>query len=84
MFSLASHVNKAICNVLQALTNNDEDRYGMGSTNRSRELAVRATYDLMRRRYYERAADPSQNPTWLQRGGQFHEDDQEDSDDEQQ
>ncbi|XP_018014264.1 hemocyte protein-glutamine gamma-glutamyltransferase isoform X2 [Hyalella azteca] len=51
-----------------ALTWNDEERYGGTSTNRSRELAVRATYDLLRRRYYERAADPSQNPTWLQRG----------------
>ncbi|KAF2351038.1 Transglutaminase N-terminal [Trinorchestia longiramus] len=51
-----------------ALTWNDEDRFGITSTSRSRELAVRATYDLLRRRYYERAADPSQNPTWLQRG----------------
>jgi len=47
-----------------ALTNGEDDR----STTRSRELAVRAAYDLMRRRYYERAGDPSQNPTWLQRG----------------
>jgi len=36
---------------------------------RSRELAVRATYDVMRRRYYEKSVDPSLNPTWLQRGG---------------
>jgi len=38
------------------------------SSIRSRDLAVRTTYGIMRRRYYERAADPSQNPTWLDRG----------------
>merc|ERR1739838_901103 len=46
-------------------TTRDNDR----SNVRSRELAVRATYDIMRRRYYERSVDPSLNPTWLERGG---------------
>merc|ERR1719431_1563088 len=35
----------------------------------SQDMAMRATYDLMRRRFYENASDPSQNPIWLQRGG---------------
>jgi len=32
------------------------------------DMIVRTSYDFMRRRYYERAADPSQNPSWLQHG----------------
>jgi len=48
----------------------DHNRKDDGRTSiRSRELAVRATYDIMRRRYYEKSVDPSLNPTWLQRGG---------------
>jgi len=46
-----------------AVSRTDDD-----AKNRSRELAVRSTYELLRRRYYERAGDSSQNPTWLQRG----------------
>jgi hypothetical protein len=47
------------------------DRYNQKNNNHCREMAVRASYDLMRKRYYESAADPSQNPTWLQRGGKI-------------
>jgi len=38
------------------------------ATDQGREMAVRTSYDFMRRRYYERSADPSQNPTWMQKG----------------
>ena len=56
---------------LKALTwYESSDRFNVNNQNRCRELAVRASYDLMKRRYYENAADPSQNPTWLQRGGE--------------
>ena len=45
--------------------NNDENDV----LDEGRDMIVRTSYDFMRRRYYERAADPSQNPTWLQHGG---------------
>lgn len=38
------------------------------SSAHNRGLAVRATYDLIRRQYYERTVDPTQHPAWLQRG----------------
>merc|ERR1739838_848490 len=44
--------------------NNDENDV----LDEGRDMIVRTSYDFMRRRYYERAADPSQNPTWLQHG----------------
>ena len=42
---------------------------GNNEKTEKRNMIARTSYDFMRRRYYERAADPSQNPTWLQHGG---------------
>jgi len=41
---------------------------GNSEKTEKRNMIARTSYDFMRRRYYERAADPSQNPTWLQHG----------------
>jgi len=45
---------------------NIEDEDQMSGHNRG--LAVRATYDIMRRQYYERTADPTYHPAWLRSG----------------